>query len=210
MAAGIWGPEGRIRELEEQLGGIGRNYLSSLNDQIASLDAVLTRFGTELEKIPEKEVQFARLERQTKMLAELNTLLHTRLREAEVAEAVEDPSVRVVETAILPLEPVSPRPVRNLALPGILGLMLGVGLAFVREYMDTRLHSSDQIESLYGLPTIARVPSLPLANGRKKRIEALFTLRNAKSVGAEAFRNLRRAAFCLNSLPPLRFQPLAE
>jgi len=183
--------DNRITQLEEQLGAIGRNYLGSLNDQIASLDAVLVRFGSELAQIPEKEVQFARLERQTSMLVELYTMLQTRLKEAQVAEAVEDPSVRVVETAILPIEPVSPRPVRNMALAGILGLMLGIGLAFVREYMDTRLHSSDQIEHLYGLPTIARVPSLPLGNGKGGRPKSLVTMDTSHSVGAEAFRNLR-------------------
>ena len=183
--------DNRIVQLEEQLGAIGRNYRGSLDDQIASLDAVLARFGSELEKIPKREIQFARLERQTLVLAELYTMLQTRLKEAQVAEAVEDPSVRVVETAILPIEPESPRPVRNMALAGILGLMLGVGLAFVREYMDTRLHSADQIEHLYGLPTIARVPSLPLGNGKSGRPKSLVTIDNGHSVGAESFRNLR-------------------
>jgi tyrosine-protein kinase Etk/Wzc len=183
--------DSRIWQLEEQLGAIGRNYLGSLEDQIASLDAVLARFGSELEQIPEKEVQFARLERQTTMLAELYTMLQTRLKEAQVAEAVEDPTVRVVETAILPIEPMSPRPVRNMALAAILGLILGVGLAFGREYMDTRLHSSDQVEHLYGLPTIARVPEMSLGNGEGGRRNALVTLTKAHSVGAESFRNLR-------------------
>jgi tyrosine-protein kinase Etk/Wzc len=183
--------DNRIAQLEDQLGAIGRNYLSSLEDQVASLDAVLARFGSELERIPEREVQFARLERQTTMLAELYTMLQTRLKEAQVAEAVEDPTVRVVETAILPIEPISPRPLRNMALAGVLGLMLGVGLAFVREYMDTRLHSSDQIEHLYGLPTIARVPEMPLGNGDGGRRGALVTLSKSHSVGAESFRNLR-------------------
>ena len=63
--------DNRIHQLEEQLGAIGSNYLGSLEDQVASLDAVLARFGSELEQIPEREVQFARLERQTTMLAEL-------------------------------------------------------------------------------------------------------------------------------------------
>jgi tyrosine-protein kinase Etk/Wzc len=183
--------DSRITGLEDQLGAIGRNYLSSLEDQVASLDAVLARFGSELERIPEREVQFARLERQTTMLAELYTLLQTRLKEAQVAEAVEDPTVRVVETAILPIEPISPKPLRNMALAGVLGLMLGVGLAFVREYMDTRLHSSDQIEQLYGLPTIARVPEMALGNGAGGRRNALVTLEKSHSVGAESFRNLR-------------------
>ncbi len=184
------GVDNRIADLEAQLGSIGRNYLYSLTDQIASLDAVLARFGSELEEIPEKEVQFARLERQTTMLAELYTLLQTRLKEAEVAEAVEDPTVRVVETAILPLEPVSPRPLRNLALAAILGLMAGVGLAFGREYMDTRLHGSDSTEALFGLPTIGRIPSLSGVNG-KRGTAALVTLEAGRSVGAEAFRTLR-------------------
>ncbi|MFW6039918.1 MAG: GumC family protein, partial [Gemmatimonadota bacterium] len=153
----VVGVEQRISDLEDQLGSIGRNYLNSLLDQVASLDAVLSRFGSELEEIPEKEVQFARLERQMTTLAELYTLLQTRLKEAQIAEAVEDPSVRVVETAILPIEPISPRPVRNLGLAGVLGLMLGIGLAFLREFMDTRLHSSDEIEVMFGLPTMARI-----------------------------------------------------
>ncbi|MEN8144189.1 MAG: polysaccharide biosynthesis tyrosine autokinase [Gemmatimonadota bacterium] len=185
----------RIAELEGQLGSIGRNYLTSLTDQIASLDAVLARFGSELEEIPEKEVQFARLERQTTLLAELYTLLQTRLKEAQVAEAVEDPTVRVVETAILADEPISPRPARNMALAGILGLMLGIGLGFVREYMDTRIHSSDSVEALLGLPTIGRIPALPLGplfgNGKPQRSAALVTHADSQSVISEAFRNLR-------------------
>lgn len=187
------GVSNRISDLELQLGAIGRNYLGSLDDQVASLDAVLVRFGAELEEIPEKEVQFARLNRQMTTLAELYTLLQTRLKEAQVAEAVEDPSVRVVEEAILPLEPVSPRPLRNMALATVMGLMLGVGLAFAREYMDRRLHSSDQIEQLYGLPTIARIPSMPIAHGRNgdHRPKTLVTAGDSHSVGAEAFRNLR-------------------
>lgn len=187
------GVSNRISDLEGQLGAIGSNYLGSLNNQVASLDAVLARFGSELEEIPEKEVQFARLNRQVTTLAELFVLLQTRLKEAQVVEAVEDPSVRVVETAILPLEPISPRPARNMALAGVLGLMLGVGLAFVREYMDRRLHSSDQIEQLYGLPTIARIPSMQLGNGRNgdNGPATLVTMGDSHSVGAEAFRNLR-------------------
>jgi len=182
---------GRIEQLEGQLGDIGRNYLSALDDQIASLDAVLARFGTQLEEIPAKEVQFARLERQTKLLGDLYTLLQTRLKEAQIAEAVEDPSVRVVEAAILPNEPVSPRPARNMAFALVLGLMLGVGFAFVREYLDTRIHSGDNVEETIGLAPIGRIPALPLANGGRRSEDALVTVRAGSSVGAEAFRTLR-------------------
>ena len=183
--------EQRISELENQLGAIGRNYLGSLSDQIAAFDSVLSQFGAELEQIPEREIQFARIQRQVEMLAELYTLLQTRLKEAQVQEAIDDSSVRVVEHAIEPLRPVSPKPIRNVALAGVLGLFLGIVLAFVREYMDRRLHSSDRIEVLFGLPTMARIPGLALGNGRDERERALVALDDSQSVGAESFRNLR-------------------
>jgi tyrosine-protein kinase Etk/Wzc len=185
------GVQTRIDDLEAQLGSIGRNYLAALSDQIAALDAVLTRFGADLERIPEREIQFARLDRQMEMLAELFTLMQTRLKEAEVAEAIDDSSVRIVERAIEPLEPVSPRPARNFVLAVFFGLVLGTIIAFLREYMDRRLHSSDRIEALYGLPTMARIPGLALGNGRAGTGGALVALEDAQSVGAESFRNLR-------------------
>ena len=181
----------RISQLEGQLGSIGRNYLGSLSDQIAALDTILAQFGAELETVPERQIQFARIERQVEMLAELYTILQTRLKEAEVQEAIDDLSVRIVEHAIEPLEPESPKPVRNLALATVLGLVLGIVLAFVREYMDRRLHSSDRIEALYGLPTMARIPGMALGDGREGRAAALVSLDDAQSVGAESFRNLR-------------------
>jgi len=183
--------EERIDQLEGQLGSIGRNYLGSLSDQIAALDTILAQFGAELASVPERQIEFARIQRQVQMLAELYTVLQTRLKEAEVKEAIDDSSVRIVERAIEPLRPVSPKPVRNLALAMMLGLVLGVVLAFVREYMDRRLHSSDRIEALFGLPTMARIPSMALADGREGRTAALVTLEEAQSVGAESFRNLR-------------------
>src|SRR5690606_36784937 len=70
----------RIRELEEQLRSIAVTYLEGLTNHVASLDATLARFGEQLERIPAKEVQFARLNRQTKVLEEMYLLLQTRLK----------------------------------------------------------------------------------------------------------------------------------
>ena len=183
--------EERIDELEAQLGSIGRNYLGSLRNQIAALDTVLAEFGAELEEVPERQIEFARIQRQVDMLAELYTVLQTRLKEAQVQEAIDDSSVRIVEEAIEPLKPVSPKPARNLALAAGLGLILGIVLAFVREYMDRRLHSTDRIETLYGLPTMARIPGMAVGNGRDDPKRALVALDERQSLGAESFRNLR-------------------
>ncbi|HUE95403.1 MAG TPA: Wzz/FepE/Etk N-terminal domain-containing protein, partial [Longimicrobiaceae bacterium] len=73
--------DARIAQLEAQLGSMGRNYLRSLSDQVAALDAALAGFGAQLERIPEREIVAARISRQVDMLAELYTVLQTRLKE---------------------------------------------------------------------------------------------------------------------------------
>lgn len=181
----------RIERLERQLADVGRNYLESLDRQIAALDDRLARFGSELKEVPGREVQFARLQRRTELLGELHTTLQQRLKEAEVREAVEDPSIRVVETAVLPDEPVSPRPVRNLAFAGFLGLMLGVGLAFVREYTDRRIRSDEDLDRLLGTPVLSRIPQVPEAGDAFPRPRGLIVARDGRSRAAEAYRTLR-------------------
>lgn len=188
---GIVALDSTIVELEARLGEIGRDYLASLDDQIASLDAERARFGAELEEVPGRELQFARLERQVRLLNDLHSLLQQRLKEAEISEALEDPAVSVVEAAALPRRPVSPRLTPTLALAGILGVLLGVGLAFVREGTDPRLHGDDDVERLLGVPVLARVPPVRTARTEGNAPPLVVVAEGGWSPGAEAFRTLR-------------------
>ncbi|MGD8495013.1 MAG: polysaccharide biosynthesis tyrosine autokinase [Gemmatimonadales bacterium] len=181
--------EERIDELEGQLGAIGRNYLRSVDQQITALDEELDQSGARLEDVPQQQITYARIQRQVEMLGELYKTMRTRLKEAEVQEAIDDSSVRIVEDAIEPLEPVSPRPVRNVALGLVLGAMLGVVLALAREYTDRRLHVTDDLEMDFGLATMARIPGAPAP--RRERAPRLITLEDAQSVSAESYRTLR-------------------
>jgi polysaccharide biosynthesis transport protein len=81
-----------------------------------------------------------------------------------------------------------PKPARNGILGLALGLILGLGLAALREALDTRVRSSDEIGERLGLPLLARVPEPPrrLRRGNKLTMQA-----EPNSVEAEAFRMLR-------------------
>lgn len=194
----------RIQQVEEQLHTLAVTYLQGLTNQVTSLDATLARFGDELERIPAKEIQFARLQRQSKVLEEIYVLLHTRLKDAEITEAVEDPSVRVVDQAIVPLRPVYPRPILNGILAIVLGLMLGVVTGFTRERLDNTVASREDVQSMAGIPVLGLIPrirvempggtGLPLARAHdaaQSEKYRLITGSDPRSPVSEAYRSLR-------------------
>ena len=75
----------------------------------------------------------------------------------------------VIERAIAPVAPVSPDPLRNGVLATVLGLMLGIGLALLMEYLDHSWRSPEEVEQILGVPTFATIPDFSLAMREKGR-----------------------------------------
>jgi tyrosine-protein kinase Etk/Wzc len=164
----VQGVDRRIRELELQLYQLAQNYLASLDSQITSAETTLARFGAQIETIPAREVEFARLSREQTLLTDLYTLLQTRLKEAEIREAIEPGDVRIIDAALVPQKPVGPRRPLNLMLGAMLGLMLGVGAAFLRQALDTKVRTRDDVErATGGAPVIGTIPRIRGAETRR-------------------------------------------
>ena len=95
----------------------------------------------------------------------------------------------VIDPAEVPLEPASPNHVRNGALALAVGLALGVGIAFLRERLDDRIGSREELEEAVGAPVLAIVPRVA---GWKKRAQTeLVTISHPKGAPAEAYRTIR-------------------
>jgi capsular exopolysaccharide synthesis family protein len=108
---------------------------------------------------------------------------------------------------MIPSYPARPAKARNIALAFLVGLVGGIGLALLREYLDNTVKTPDDIETLTRLPSLAVVPAFgdggshkrrmgffsgPSTNGHEKRIE-LVAQHLPKSQMSEAFRALRTA-----------------
>nr|WP_277605502.1 polysaccharide biosynthesis tyrosine autokinase [Glycomyces sp. L485] len=65
--------------------------------------------------------------------------------------------VTVVNQAELPTHPVTPKPVRNLVLAAIIGLLAGFGIAVARRSLDTTIKSAEQLEHFTGVPTLGTI-----------------------------------------------------
>lgn len=131
------------------------------------------------------------LELEQKTFSDLMSLYQ----ESLVRESIRSNIVSIMEPAVVPVYPSKPNFVLNMAIAAALGLLGGAGLALVAQGLDTRIHSTSQVEAitqahiLANIPNTPRVnliPPLPLnapANEALRRLRAnLFSLSQGKSI----------------------------
>jgi capsular exopolysaccharide synthesis family protein len=76
-------------------------------------------------------------------------------------QSVQSGNAQVVSTASIPGSPSSPKKKSTAIIALVLGLLLGIGLAFVLDLIDRRVKSWEEFEELYGIPALASIPQLP-------------------------------------------------
>jgi len=157
-------------------------------------------------QMAEKLVEYNILKREAEALKTLYDGLMTKLKETAISASLRSSNIRVVDPAMIPSTPARPAKTRNVALAFLVGLVGGIGLALMREYLDNTVKTPDDVETLSRLPSLAVVPQFvgPNGNGKRhgllqgfssnnghdKRIE-LVAQHLPKSQMSEAFRALR-------------------
>lgn len=168
---------------------------------------ILSQYDAEMELLPGKALELARLSRQQKVDQETFLLMTEKLEETKISEAGQRDNVRLVDTAIEPIYPTKPNKKLNLILGVLIGLGLGIGLTFLLEYFDDSIKNPEELERA-GFPILSIIPQIPTEelskrivsrNGNKngdleeiKKIESrLVTHFDPKSPISEAYRTLR-------------------
>ncbi len=172
----------------------------SLKAKTNVLRRIVMKYSRELNSLPEKSQKLARLEREATVDNNIYMMMRQKYEENRIVEAGKIGSVRVVDYAVPPQYPIKPKKKMNLILGIMVGLGLGIGLTFLREYLDTSLKSMEDVERegftvLGSIPIIApqgRNNHSNKRNGEIKRIESrLVTHFDPKSPISEAYRTLR-------------------
>ncbi len=156
-------------------------------------------------QMAEKLVEYNILKREAEANKALYEGLMTKLKETAISASLRSSNIRIVDPAMIPSYPSRPTKTRNVALAFLVGLVGGIGLALMREYLDNTVKTPDDIETLARLPSLAVVPQFVASNGtgkrqgllqgfssngHEKRIE-LVAQHLPKSQMSEAFRALR-------------------
>jgi capsular exopolysaccharide synthesis family protein len=130
----------------------------------------------------------------------LNTYIQ-RQKEQELALSSGRPdNIKITTEAQTPGGPIGPQRNRNIIIAFLVAFAAGIGLAFLIDYLDDSIRTSDDIGRNLGLPTLAMIPHqslvdkkrgvLPSQNGNGSST-ALITLQDNRSAMAEAYRHLR-------------------
>ena len=106
----------------------------------------------------DKEIQYSALMRETSSNQQLYDVVLKRVKETGLSGGLESNNIRIVEDALVPNVPVRPRPLLNIALALVVGVMLGAGLAFFLEYFDNTIKTPEEVERYLGLTTLGVVP----------------------------------------------------
>lgn len=147
---------------EELYVGSSKSTRQILEEQLAGLSTTLERDRQQLAELTASEGDVAEIETLDSEI-QFNEDAYDRLLDryelARLNEALRGNSITVVAPATLPERPVNRPGLQEVALGLVVGLMGGVGLALVLENLDTHIHSSQQLESLSGMPVLARLPN---------------------------------------------------
>jgi capsular exopolysaccharide synthesis family protein len=204
--------QAQLKEIEGMMDTQKRYILEALgNDYNAArqreglLDEALNEQKSEVNLMAQSMVEYNILKREAEANKTMYDGLLTKLKEANISAGLKSSNIRVVDPAMVPSQPSRPAKARNIGLSFLVGLVGGIGLALLREYLDNTVKTPDDVENLARLPALAVVPAFTSengtgrrgrlitnasTNGHDKRIE-LVAQHLPKSQMSEAFRALR-------------------
>jgi polysaccharide biosynthesis transport protein len=188
MQSAIDSSQTKLRaEIAKVVQSLHSEYQAARAQERSLVEALEEQKGEAL-SMNRKAIDYSVLARDVESGRQIYESLLQRAKETGVSGELKTSNVRVVDQAEAPLSAVSPRPRLNLGLGAFAGLILAFGVAFLVEYVDSRLKSPEEIKACLGLAPLGIIPEL-----KKPRTESPNPLVNqgVPQNFSESFRALR-------------------
>lgn len=171
--------------------------LVSIDRQIRVLNRELGVLDTRIKKLPEVEQELLRLTRDMKVNTELYSSLLRTAQELRLATASKVGNVRLLDTAMAPVEPTRPKRLLIILSAALTGLLLGILTAFTRRNLSIRIADPIQVKQLLKLPVSATIPHSEMQDqlnaqmqGKTKEV-AVLSHKDPTDSAVESLRGLR-------------------
>jgi tyrosine-protein kinase Etk/Wzc len=178
----------RLNRLQLQLADL----LQQVTDEHPAVKATKEKIS-QIRKQNELIVQYAMLQSDWERTKKLCDILDDRIKEINITEDTGALNINILEVARPAEKPSKPQKGRVVAISLVIGMLLGCGLAFLRDCKDHKLHSTEEINTLLGVPVLGSVPTMLRKENVSERGQKVYS--ESKSPAAEAYRNIRTALF---------------
>ncbi len=202
--------EKKLVDMEFELAELMQKYTEK-HPRVIQLRAQIKEMEQQVEGFSGHELEYARLIREVDVNKKLYAMLKEKLEEARITEAQKVADISVVDPAVEPGKPISTSKHLSVILGALMGLVVGVGAAFILETLDTTIATIDDVESTIKLQVLGMVPSVerelthstqfwkrmkerilpPPKSDEEERLIHLVGHYKQKSLAAEAFRSIR-------------------
>lgn len=196
--------ETKKAELEQKQAEMAAKYtadhpaMREINGQLSAVNKQIGELNSTLKQLPDVQRQYLQLYREVEVKTQLYTALLNSYQQLRIAKAGEIGNVRVVDTAVEPVEPIKPKKLQVLILSLFLGSFIGTLIALLRNMLRTGIKDSGQIENELDLPVYATVPRSPIQESRvkilkKKKNIPILAVKNSDDIAIESLRSIRTA-----------------
>ena len=166
----------KIKQLDVKLESLRQNLMTGLNNLFQKFETdasvlrskesnaaeSLAKFKQEAVEISTKRLEYSKLKSEVSSTEELYNLLFRQLKETSITgELVEKNTIRILESASNAQDITAPlNRGQIIGFGGLIGGLLGIGLAFLFEYFDKTVKTPDDIEMHLGLPVLGTIPKI--------------------------------------------------
>lgn len=158
--------QSRLAELQEKRQSILRIY-TELHPDVKNINEEIIRVQDRLKVLPQKELEYIRLERDVEINVSLYRDFKLKLEAARIAEAEKVEDVSLVDSAA-PGAPIKPNKTLNYLVGTMIGLVLGLAATSVMEQLDTSIGTIEDVESFIKLPVLGVIPYLRIKDEKRK------------------------------------------
>ena len=181
-----------VIDLNENIRSQKANLLAALNNQRKNilitkkdLNRQQSKISSKISSIPQKEKDFRSILRQQEIKESLYLFLLKKREETSISLAVTAPVAKVLDSAYNSVRPVSPKRKIIYLAALLLGLLVPFGFIYVKDLLDTKVHSKAEVEKLTnGTSVMAELPAI------KRGIDDTIQINDRTPLG-ESFRILR-------------------
>jgi len=155
----------QVNKVKSELSKYNKNTVTAFNIMASALQAkrnsittLINKYSRQLKDLPEQENQLAGLIRQRNVYDKMFSLLLSKREDMRIAELSKMQDISILDYAQEPLKATSPNKKLNLLLGGLFGVMLGLLLAFVKDFSNKEINDVYEIERDFDFPILSVIP----------------------------------------------------